>query len=77
MYIYHYPIQQALIQASGNTLSLPALCGLSLLLVFPLAFLSWHTIEKWALAAKNLNSMDLRRIFRLPQTVTGPETARK
>ena len=77
MYIYHYPIQQALIQASGNAFSLLALCGLSLLLVFPLAFLSWHTIETWALAAKNLNSMDLRRIFRLPQTVTGPETARK
>ena len=77
MYIYHYPIQQALIQVSGNTLPLPTLCGLSFLLVLPLAFLSWHTIEKWALAAKNLDLADLRRFFGLPETITGPGAARK
>ncbi len=77
MYIYHYPVQQALIQASGNALSLPVLCGLSLLLVFPLAFLSWHTVEKWALAAKNLDFADLRRISGLPETVIDPGAARR
>ncbi|CVK31767.1 acyltransferase family protein [Methanoculleus bourgensis] len=77
MYVYHYPIQQALIQISGNTLFLPALCGLSFLLVLPLAFLSWHTIEKWALAAKNLGPRDLRRVFGLPDAVTDPGPTRK
>ncbi|NLA30985.1 MAG: acyltransferase, partial [Methanomicrobiales archaeon] len=76
MYIYHYPILQALILASGNSLSLPALCGVSFLLVLPLAFISWHMIEKRALAAKNLDLADLRRIIRLP-AVTGPGPARK
>jgi len=76
MYIYHYPILQALIQASGNSLSLPVLCGVSFLLVLPLAFISWHMIEKRALAVKNLDLADLRRIFRLP-AITGPGPARK
>jgi len=76
MYIYHYPILQALIQISGDSLSLPALSGISFLIVLPLAFLSWHAIEKRALAAKNLDLADLRRIFRLP-AVTGSGPARK
>ncbi len=76
MYIYHYPILQALILASGNSLSLPALCGLSFLLVLPLAFFSWHIIEKRALTAKNLDLADLRRIIRLP-VIAGPGPARK
>ncbi len=66
IYIYHYPIQQTLIQATGNMLSLPALFGLSFLATFALAFLSWHVIEKRAMAAKNLNTADLRRALRLP-----------
>ncbi|NLM28854.1 MAG: acyltransferase [Methanomicrobiales archaeon] len=76
MYIYHYPILQALIQISGDSLSLPALSGISFLIVLPLAFLSWHAIEKRALAAKNLDLADLRRIFRLP-ALTDPGPARK
>ncbi len=65
-YIYHYPIQQTLIQATGNMLSLPALFGLSFLMTFALAFFSWHIIEKRAMAAKNLNTADLRRALRFP-----------
>jgi peptidoglycan/LPS O-acetylase OafA/YrhL len=65
-YIYHYPIQQTLIQATGNMLSLPALFGLSFLATFPLALLSWHVVEKRALAAKNLNRADLRKALRFP-----------
>ena len=51
-------------------LSLPALFGLSFLATFALAFLSWHLIEKRAMAAKNLNTADLRRMLRFP-TLTG------
>ncbi|MCK9306238.1 MAG: acyltransferase [Methanoculleus sp.] len=66
IYIYHYPIQQVLIQVTANTLLLPALCGLSFLVAFALAFLSWHIVEKRALAAKNFGTADLRRKLRLP-----------
>lgn len=66
IYIYHYPIQQVLIQVTANTLLLPALCGLSFLATFVLAFLSWHVVEKRALAAKNLGTADLRRGLGLP-----------
>ncbi|PKL57136.1 MAG: acyltransferase [Methanomicrobiales archaeon HGW-Methanomicrobiales-6] len=66
IYIYHYPVQQALIQVTGNALLLPALCGLSFLATFALAFLSWHAVEKRALAAKGLGTDDLRRKLRLP-----------
>ncbi len=80
IYIYHYPVQQILIQATENTLLLPALCGLSFLVTFPLAFLSWHVIERRALAAKNLNTADLRRALGLPllpEPLTGWWAARK
>ena len=80
IYIYHYPVQQILIQATENTLLLPTLCGLSFLLTFPLAFLSWHVIERRALAAKNLNTADLRRALGLPllpEPLTGWWAARK
>lgn len=77
MYVYHYPVQQALIQVSGNVLLFPALCGLSFLLTLPLAFLSWHAIEKRALGMKNLDAGGLRRVFGLPEAVTEPEAARK
>ncbi len=66
-----------LIQATGNALLLPALCGLSFFVTFALAFLSWHVIEKRALGMKNLGAGDLRRVFGLPEAVTGPEAARK
>ncbi|WP_292520863.1 acyltransferase [Methanoculleus sp.] len=66
IYIYHYPIQQTVIGVTGNALTLPALCGLSFAVTFTLAFLSWHLIEKRALAAKNLRPADLSRLFGLP-----------
>lgn len=66
IYIYHYPVQQALIQVTANALLLPALFGLSFAVTFALAFLSWHFVEKRALAAKSLGADDLRRRLRLP-----------
>ncbi len=66
IYIYHYPVQQALIQVTANALLLPALFGLSFAVTFALAFLSWHIVEKRALAAKNLGADDLRQRLRLP-----------
>jgi peptidoglycan/LPS O-acetylase OafA/YrhL len=66
IYIYHYPVQQALIQVTANALLLPALFGLSFAVTFALAFLSWHLVEKRALAAKSLGADDLRRRLRLP-----------
>ncbi|WP_214020945.1 acyltransferase [Methanoculleus sp.] len=74
IYIYHYPVQQMLIQATGNELFLPALCGLSFLATFALAFLSWHAVERRALAAKSLGTADLRRVLGIPSLPT-PLTA--
>ena len=80
IYIYHYPIQQTIIQTTGNGLSLPELFGLSFLATFALAFLSWHAVEKRAMAAKNLNFRGLRRkpgLSSLTAAVTDPAAARK
>lgn len=83
IYIYHYPVQQVLIQATGNALLLPALCGLSFLVTFALAFLSWHVIEKRALAAKRISPAEIVRAYRvraealLPAGGTGRDAARR
>lgn len=80
IYIYHYPVQQALIQVTTNTLLLPALFGLSFAVTFALAYLSWHAVEKRALAAKSLGADDLRRRLRLPslpESLTAWSIARK
>ncbi len=80
IYIYHYPIQQTLIGITANALSLPALCALSFVATFALAFLSWHIIEKRAMAAKNLNLLDLRQrlsLLPLPGLLTDLVAARK
>ncbi len=66
IYIYHYPVQQTIIEVTGNMLSLPALCGLSFPATFALAYLSWHLVEKRALAVKNLRPADLRQRLRRP-----------
>ncbi|NLB01737.1 MAG: acyltransferase, partial [Methanomicrobiales archaeon] len=66
IYIYHYPVQQTLIQATGNMLLLPALFGLSFAATFALAFFSWHVVEKRALAAKSFGTTDLRQRLRVP-----------
>jgi len=65
IYLYHYPVQQTLIQVTANTLTLPTLFGVSFLVAFAFAFFSWHAIEKRALAAKNLNTTDLWRVLGL------------
>ncbi len=77
IYIYHYPIQQTIIQVTENAISLAALCGLSLLATFALAFLSWHLIEKRAMAAKNLTLGGLRQRLPLPGLLTYLAAARK
>ncbi len=65
IYIYHYPIQQTIIQVTENTLLLPALCGLSFLVTFAFAFLSWHVVEKRALALKKISPADVVRAYRV------------
>ncbi len=65
IYIYHYPIQQVLIQVTGNALFLPTLCVLSFLMTFALAYFSWTIIERRAMAAKNLGGADISRLFGL------------
>jgi peptidoglycan/LPS O-acetylase OafA/YrhL len=80
IYIYHYPIQQTLIQVTENAISLSALCALSFLATFAFAFLSWHLIEKRAMAAKNLTFGGLRQrlgLSHLSAAVTDPAAARK
>lgn len=77
IYIYHYPIQQTLIQVTENAISLAALCGLSFLATFAFAFLSWHLIEKRAMAAKNLTLGGLRQRLPLPGLLTYLASARK
>lgn len=52
MYIYAYPLQQVIIQITGNNISIPALFACSLALSLFFAFLSWHLIEKQALKLK-------------------------
>jgi peptidoglycan/LPS O-acetylase OafA/YrhL len=63
LYIYAYPIQQSLVSLTGDTLSLPVFCALSLLLTFPLAFLSWNLVERRALALKSRRPRDLFRAY--------------
>jgi len=65
VYIYHYPIQQTIIQVTGNMLTLPALCASSFLVTFALAYLSWHLIEKRAMAAKKIAPADVFRAYRV------------
>lgn len=53
MYIYAFPVQQALISALPGLTPIP-LIGLSFLLTMLCAVLSWHGLERKALAAKPL-----------------------
>jgi len=52
IYIYSFPIQQALISSIPN-LSVGPMIFLSFLITFSFAFLSWHFIESKALKLKN------------------------
>ncbi|QYZ79387.1 acyltransferase [Methanofollis formosanus] len=55
VYIYAYPIQQTIVVLLGPSLPLWLYCSLSIALTFPLAYLSWHLIEKKALALKQID----------------------
>ncbi|WP_301665353.1 acyltransferase family protein [Methanoculleus frigidifontis] len=65
MYIYHYPLQQAVIQATQDALAVPVLAALSLAMTFPLAFLSWHLVERRALALKKTSAGEVVRAYRV------------
>lgn len=53
IYIFSFPVQQMLIHFSGNSISPSALFGKTMLIVFPLAVISWHFFEKKFLALKD------------------------
>ncbi len=65
MYIYHYPLQQAVIQVTQDGVAVPVLTALSLAMTFPLAFLSWHLVERRALALKKASPSELVRAYRV------------
>lgn len=52
MFIYSYPIIQAIIYFTGNSLSLVELTIASFVFTIPVAYLSWRFIESRALALK-------------------------
>jgi peptidoglycan/LPS O-acetylase OafA/YrhL len=49
LYIYGWPIEQAVVWATGDRLPWWQVFLLSLALAVPVAMLSWHGVEKWAL----------------------------
>lgn len=65
VYLMGYPIQQALIALFPNLLSPLANLVLAMLLVVPLAFLSWRLIERPSLACRNSCSRLAERLFGL------------
>jgi peptidoglycan/LPS O-acetylase OafA/YrhL len=56
IYIYGYPVQIMLVFLTKNEISVLNLQILSFVIVLPLAFLSWHLVEKQALKFKNIFS---------------------
>jgi peptidoglycan/LPS O-acetylase OafA/YrhL len=54
VYIYAYPVQQMIVLHFGTSMPLWLFSGLSVLLTFPLAYASWHLVEKKALALKQM-----------------------
>ena len=68
IYIYAFPLQQVMIAAGIGTTPASNI-GMTLLCVVPMAALSWHLIEKPALAYKNRGS---RRLTPLPSPESSP-----
>src|SRR5262245_34945963 len=52
LYVFAYPIQQSIVQWAGAFISMPAFFALAFAPSLTLAVLSWHLIEKRALARK-------------------------
>lgn len=55
IYIYAFPVQQAIIYFYGVDISITKLFLLTVLIVLPMSILSWYLVEKRALTFKNLN----------------------
>ncbi|CAN5409569.1 acyltransferase [soil metagenome] len=55
IYLYGWPVQQFVLLYFGNKLNIAGTFIVSLLIVFPLAMLSWHLVEKQFLKLKKLN----------------------
>jgi peptidoglycan/LPS O-acetylase OafA/YrhL len=53
IYVYHYPLQQALVFLGCGTLGCASFFGLTLALVLPVAAASWHWVEKPSLRLKD------------------------
>ncbi|WP_298670087.1 acyltransferase [uncultured Methanofollis sp.] len=58
VYIYAYPVQQTIVLYLGTSMPLWIFSALSILLTFPLAYASWHLIERRALALKQVEFRD-------------------
>jgi peptidoglycan/LPS O-acetylase OafA/YrhL len=54
VYIYAYPVQQMIVLYFGPSMPLWLFSAISILLTFPLAYASWHLVEKKALALKQM-----------------------
>lgn len=54
IYLYAFPVQQVVAQVTFRKASVSASIWLSLLIIIPLALISWHLIEKQALRAKGM-----------------------
>jgi peptidoglycan/LPS O-acetylase OafA/YrhL len=68
IYIYAFPVQQALMHAFGPGMGVPAFLAATLAAVVPLAAASWWLVERPALALK-------RRIDRDPSSPAAAEAA--
>ena len=56
MYLYAFPIQQIIMFLTHGTLSVSGLIILTICIIIPIAWLSWHLVEKPALSFKRFFS---------------------
>ena len=68
VYIYAFVVQQVLARAGVPGLGLAVYLGLSLLITFAVAMLSWHLIEKQALKLKDWSPVP---VYRAPEPYSG------
>lgn len=74
MYIYAFPMQQLLAVLGAQRLGLPAFIMLSILVTIPMAWLSWHLVEKRALRLKDVGRAHGRHVTRPPEPLS-PDAA--